>query len=548
MERSEVPVPRVTGTTARTGAVGSAAARVFLGDSEMAARCRAFDWSTTRLGPVEEWPQSLCTAATIVTGAGFPMILVWGPELVQIYNDAYIPLIGQKHPKALGMPTHECWPELRSIQEPIFERVFNGETVRITEARYPLNRHGTAENAYFDGTFAPVPLEDGRIGGSISALAETTDRAISRRRTAELSAVIESMPDAVLIGTPEGMTLVNRQALLQLGVESIDALRGPPQNLITLANGRDASTGEPILPGSSPIARALRGEAVVQELVIRPRGTEKDRFLRVAAGPIEIEGEIVAAVSVNTDITEQVEATRAIAAANQAKSEFLAMMSHELRTPLNAIGGYVELLQMGVHGPTTPEQRSALERIQRSQRHLLGLINQVLNFARVEAGVVHYEIADVAAAEILTTCEMLIAPQITSKGIVYEMTPCEPGVAVRTDREKAQQILLNVLSNAVKFTDSGGRIDVRCSATDTTVSMAVSDTGRGIAADQLENIFQPFVQVDVKLNRSREGVGLGLAISRDLAQGMGGELSAQSKPGVGSTFTLTLPRAGRSGT
>jgi PAS domain S-box-containing protein len=234
-------------------------------------------------------------------------------------------------------------------------------------------------------------------------------------------------------------------------------------------------------------------------------------------------------------------ARRAAEAASRAKSEFLAVMSHELRTPLNAIGGYAELMEMGLRGPVSAEQQSDLERIQRAQRHLLGLINGVLNYARVDAGVVDYDITDVAVDEVLAACEVLVAPQTRAKGLGLHHEPCDATLAVRADRDKVQQIVLNLLSNAVKFTSPGGRVAFGCARRGNGVVIHVSDTGRGIAADNLERVFQPFVQVDATLTRTQEGTGLGLAISRDLARGMGGDLMVESTVGVGSTFTLTLP-------
>ncbi|HEX7979211.1 MAG TPA: ATP-binding protein [Gemmatimonadaceae bacterium] len=234
-------------------------------------------------------------------------------------------------------------------------------------------------------------------------------------------------------------------------------------------------------------------------------------------------------------------ARRAAEAASRAKSEFLAVMSHELRTPLNAIGGYAELMEMGLRGDVTPDQRADLERIQRAQRHLLGLINGVLNYARVDAGVVNYDIADVVVDEVLSACEVLIAPQTRAKGLGLFHEPSDAALTARADQEKVQQIVLNLLSNAVKFTNPGGRITFDCARRDSVVVIHVSDTGRGIAPDNLERVFQPFVQVDSTLTRTQEGTGLGLAISRDLARGMGGDLTVESTVGVGSTFTLTLP-------
>ena len=229
-------------------------------------------------------------------------------------------------------------------------------------------------------------------------------------------------------------------------------------------------------------------------------------------------------------------------AANRSKSEFLAVMSHELRTPLNAIGGYAELIELGIHGPVTEPQRTALARIQQSQRHLLGLINQVLNYARIDAGAVRYDIVDVPVAEALATAEALVLPQVRARGLVYLPASISPDLSVRADREKLQQILLNLLGNAIKFTDRG-EVRVTCSVQHATVSIAVTDTGIGIAPEKLVGIFEPFVQIDQRLTRENDGVGLGLAISRELARGMGGDLTAVSTPGEGSRFVLTLPQA-----
>jgi signal transduction histidine kinase len=230
-------------------------------------------------------------------------------------------------------------------------------------------------------------------------------------------------------------------------------------------------------------------------------------------------------------------------AANRAKGDFLAVMSHELRTPLNAIGGYAELMEMGIRGPVTPQQLDDLARIQRSQRHLLGLVNEVLNYAKLETGSVQYQLAQVEVREAIAAAEALVAPQARAKGLTLGLGTCERDVAVRADAEKLRQILVNLLSNAVKFTDPGGHIEVTCAAHDTDVRVTIHDTGIGIPADRLETIFDPFVQVRADLTRTAEGTGLGLAISRDLARGMGGALTAESTPGTGSRFTLTLPRA-----
>ena len=229
--------------------------------------------------------------------------------------------------------------------------------------------------------------------------------------------------------------------------------------------------------------------------------------------------------------------------ANRSKSEFLRTMSHELRTPLNAIGGYAELLEMGIRGPISDQQREDLLRIRRSQRHLLGLVNEVLNYAKLETGNVHYDVEDVVVQEALREAQGFVSPQARAKAIALRARDCPQELVARADGEKLRQILVNLLSNAVKFTGPGGTIDLGCEATSDRILMWVRDTGRGIPADKLEAVFEPFIQVDQGLTRAYEGTGLGLAISRDLARGMGGDLTVESTPGEGSTFTLVLIRA-----
>ncbi len=229
--------------------------------------------------------------------------------------------------------------------------------------------------------------------------------------------------------------------------------------------------------------------------------------------------------------------------ANRSKSDFLAMMSHELRTPLNAIGGYAQLLTMGIHGPLNQEQRNALERIDRNQTHLLTLITDLLSFARIDAGRVQYDIQDVPLHESLANLEPLIAPQLQSRDLTFTYRPCPAGLYVRADSDRLSQILLNLVGNAIKYTPDGGAVSLSCEFDETTVRIHVHDTGRGIPPDRLSYIFEPFVQGERALNRPNEGVGLGLAISRELAAAMHGELMVSSEVGRGSTFTLVLPRS-----
>jgi signal transduction histidine kinase len=228
--------------------------------------------------------------------------------------------------------------------------------------------------------------------------------------------------------------------------------------------------------------------------------------------------------------------------ANAAKANFLAAMSHELRTPLNAIAGYTQLLEMGIRGPLTPEQQTDLTRIKRSQEYLLGLIEQVLVFTQLEAHTVAIHLEDVRLDDLLRDAENMVRPQISAKGIEYDYSTADPDLVVHADRAKTQQIVLNLITNGAKYTSPGGRVSVSSSSKNGTALVNVSDTGPGIPDKMLSHIFEPFVQLDRRLNQPREGVGLGLTISRDLARAMGGDLVVDSELGVGSTFTLVLPR------
>jgi PAS domain S-box-containing protein len=229
--------------------------------------------------------------------------------------------------------------------------------------------------------------------------------------------------------------------------------------------------------------------------------------------------------------------------ANVAKSTFLTAMSHELRTPLNAIGGYTELLTLGLGGPTTPEQLDYLERIRRSQQHLLGIISDLLNFSRIEAGTLTYEIRNLSLNEVIKGIVPLIEPQAEAKAIVLKTQTTDHDCLVLGDRAKVDQILLNLLSNAIKFTESKGTVTVQCKESGNMASIEVVDTGVGIPPNKLDAIFEPFVQLGRSLSSAHEGTGLGLAISRELARAMKGNLTVSSKVDVGSTFTLSLPRA-----
>ena len=453
---------------------------LFAGPGEMRSLCRAFDWAASPLGPVQSWPVSLRTTVKTLLASRQPMLLFWGPDLIQFYNDDFRPSLGAggRHPRGLGARAREFWSDVWGIVGNEIEQVVRqGIATWHEDALVPIERNGRIEEVYWTYSYGPAYDDRGAVTGVLVVCQETTSRVLASRENERLLAAIAS-------------------ANVQLEERARDLARTNQQLLETAAE-------------------------------------------------LEMQTEELQATSEQlADRTEAAERAMAEAeAANRSKSEFLAVMSHELRTPLNAIGGYAELMQLGIRGALTEAQRADLTRIQQSQKHLLGLINQVLNYARIETGLVQYELADVSVSDALAAAEGLIIPQVRAKGLTFVLGTCEPDVPVRADREKLQQILLNLLTNAIKFTNPGGRITVACDIAPHVVAIAVRDTGVGIAGDKLAVIFEPFVQLDAKLTRRQEGVGLGLAISRDLARGMGGDLSAASTLDVGSTFTLTLPRA-----
>ena len=328
---------------------------------------------------------------------------------------------------------------------------------------------------------------------------------------------------------------------------------------------RDKSTGA--LVGFAKITRDLterrRAEEQARELAAETAAREEAERISVHLAEVseqlqqqavELEAQSEEARCLTEELEEaneqlQREATEAelarteAEAANRAKTEFLAVMSHELRTPLNAIAGYAELLRLGLRGPVTPEQIEDLDRITRSERTLLSLINDILNFARLEAAKVKFASERVALRALLNDMETLVAPQLRAKQLRFHVGDCDETLAAQGDADKVRQIILNLLSNAVKFTPAAGEISLACTADGDTVRVSVRDTGVGIPEEKLHVVFEPFVQLDRSLTSVAEGSGLGLAISRDLARGMGGDLVAESSVGVGSTFILSLPAA-----
>jgi signal transduction histidine kinase len=366
-------------------------------------------------------------------------------------------------------------------------------------------------------------------------------RASDRAGEERIRGIVERLADGVVVVDAEGTIRFANPAAQALFGRSAEELEGSP---FGFAVAGDAAEIEVLRRGGGLVSAELRvvetewdGQPMrlvsLRDVTDRRRAEERERQLaRERAGRAEAE------------------------AASQAKSDFLAMMSHELRTPLNAVLGYAELLELGMAGPMTDAQRDHLTRIQASGRHLLGLVNEVLDLARVEAGQLTVRPSPALADDAVAAALALTRPMAASRGLTVQVDrPADAPACYVGDEARVRQILVNLLSNAVKFTSPGGRITIdygiadrpdeaaRVQAGSAWAFFRVRDTGIGIPPEKLETIFAPFVQVEAGHTRSRDGSGLGLTISRRLARLMGGDLLAASTPGSGSTFTLWLPAA-----
>ena len=538
-------------------------------------------------------------AEVIRRAPAFMVVLRGENHVLDIVNDAYMELIGDRD--VVGKPLFEALPEARGQgYEELMDRVletgesFVGRALPISLRR---DADGPMEERIVDVAYVPLTEVDGTRTDIVVMGTDVTDQARARQEverardraerlqalTAALAGastvddiatvVVSDMVGALgartgalavrepdgsdhmlllrTVGFPESVVPGVRRQPFNLqspltecflertpiwietrdGPDGLDA-RYPPIAPVWDALGVESAAFVPLVAAGEAvgvISFAFEGQRVF---------TEEDRGFLLALG-----SQAALAMERARLFEAEHEARAEAERANSAKSEFLAVMSHELRTPLNAIGGYIELIDMGIRGPVTAQQREDLGRVQASQRHLLGLINEVLNYARLETGTVHYELQHVCIRDVLAGAEALVAPQAQAKSLDLVVTPCPPEITARADVEKVRQILVNLLSNAVKFTDRGGRIELSCTSSDDMVNIVVADSGVGIPQDQLGRIFDPFVQVRSDLTRTAEGTGLGLAISRDLARAMGGDLTVESRVGEGSVFTLTLPVA-----
>ena len=449
----------------------------------------------------------------------------------------------------VGLPVANALPEVRAqgfvdLLDGVYRSgtPFVGREIPIMLAR---NAGEAPEEVFVDFVYQPLVGPEGTVEGIVAHGSDVTT-AVRARRTIEASEeryrfLADAIPVQVWTATLDGhLDYVNHRAETYFG-ESVHALIGDawqshvhPDDL-----GRAGARWEHSLATGEPY-----------EVEFRLRGADGTYRWHLARGTVQraADGELLRWFGTNTDIEEAkrneeqlqrltVEATEA----NRAKGDFLAAMSHELRTPLNAIGGYAQLIELGVRGPVTAEQVEDLRKIQRSKDHLNNLVGGVLAFAKGGAGRIELQIRDLPVDALLDSVLDMTGPQLAERGLLLHRGPVASDMVVHADADKARQILLNLLANALKFTPRQGSISVVGDRAGSFVRITVSDSGIGVPEDQLEQIFEPFVQAKRALASHDGGVGLGLAISRQLARAMRGDLTVVSTVDVGSAFTLTLP-------
>jgi PAS domain S-box-containing protein len=544
------------------------------GGGEMGDRIRAFDWSATPLGPIATWPQSLRSAVSILLPSKAQISLFWGPDLVTLYNDAYRPVFGAKHPAALGRPIREAWDELwRAGLKELFDGVLHtGEAFWAQDLPFFMERHGYLEETYFDVSYDPVRDESGGVGGVFCIVSEKTGRVLGERRLrtlrdlARVAATAGTTAEALrhcadVLGTnPEDVPFAllyarEAQGGMHLAASSgLDASRAPspdaPWLSVSGLTVQPASVmGEP--PGGGPWPEALR-QVVVTPLAqgdpaqgclvcgVSPRRALDDDYRDFVA---TLASGIAAAVDSARRTQDERRRAEALAQVDRAKTAFFSNVSHEFRTPLTLLMGPVADALADDRHPLAPAQRARLEMAQRSASRLQKLVTSLLDFSRIEAGraQARYVATDLGAltAELASS----FRSAMEKAGLALEVDAAPLGRPAWVDRDLWEKLVLNLLSNAFKFTFEGS-VRVRVRETADGFELQVSDTGVGIPASSLPRLFERFHRVEGTRSRTHEGSGIGLALVQEIARLHGGTATVESTEGAGSTFTVRIP-AGR---
>lgn len=559
----------------------------FVGNSAMAVRMRAFDWAATPLGPPESWPATLRTACRICLTSRFPILLWWGAELRMLYNDAYAPILGDKHP-ALAMPGQQAWSDVWPIVGPMLDEVRAGASTWSDDQMLPMYRRGYWEEAYFTFSYSPIHGEDGSVLGIFTVVAETTARVLGDRRLRTLRELGEiSAADAATaeqaMATALNVMARNRAdiphavayALAEdgatarlVGSYGVSPGSGFAPTELSSADGdeliwRVVRTGEPELLSG---LRDRHTDAFVTETMLFDKAAPPDEAMVlpiVASGQVRPAGVLIAVVSstraldgeyrsffdlvagqISTAVTTATayaaehERVEALAELDRVKSEFFANVSHEFRVPLTLISGPVE--EALADPDLSDTGRELLDMVQRNAGCLRRLVDDMLDFARIEAGRLQPETVATDLASLTREIVESFAPAIVRAGLRLTVRCPALGASVRVDPDMWEKVVLNLLSNAVKYTQEGG-LEVTLRAAGRWVELTVTDTGVGIPADELPLLFQRFHRVRGAGGRSYEGAGIGLALVQELVRLHGGTVSVDSAEGHGATFTVRLP-------
>ena len=555
---------------------------------EMARRIRDFDWSKTPLGPEDRWPASLKTAVRVMLGSRYPMFVWWGEDRINIYNDAYAPVLGDRHPRALGRPAEETWSDIWDTVGPQAELVMReGRSTWSEELLLVMGRKGFLEESFFTYSYSPIPDDDGAIGGLFCACTEETQRVLGRRRLRLLQAIAERAAEARTIEdacelacsavaeNPNDLPF----ALLYLlepdgtrarlaGTCGLEADHAASPRSVELGGegdvwefGRVARTGEAVLidelprrfgalpggvwPESPTRARVLpmiKGSDSVHPAGfvvagVSPRLSFNDDYRGFMA---LVAGQIGTAVATAGAYEEERRRAEALARLDEAKTAFFSNVSHEFRTPLTLMLGPVEDLLARPPDEIPPESRSLLEVVRRNGARLLRLVNTLLDFSRIEAGRARATYRPTPLGLLTADLASLFRSAVERAGLRLVVDCPEPPEPVFVDRDMWEKIVLNLLSNAFKFTFEG-EIAVELRSSGSAVELSVRDTGAGIPAEEMPRLFERFHRVKDARGRTYEGSGIGLALVDELVKLHGGEVRGESEVGRGSTFRVVLP-------
>ncbi|MBV9654326.1 MAG: GAF domain-containing protein, partial [Acetobacteraceae bacterium] len=546
----------------------------------MGALMRQYDWRATPLGEPMAWPQSLRSAVSIMLNSRYPIALYWGAELALLYNDAWSPIPGGKHPWALGRPAREVWPEIWDTIGPLFEKVIvTGEGVWQEDELLPMLRHGYLEECYFNFTFSPVRGEDGSIDGIFNAVVETTDRVLSERRLRTLSRMGERANSSLTVDAacqwatdilgdnaadiPFALVYLRDGDMVRLAASS-SLPAGSAAAPERLSLGGTASPW-PLL-AAAEAARAIVVPAPagydlpsnfwpepIGEVVLVPiscAGEERpSAFLVAGANPrrrvdatyrsfFELAaGHIGTALATARAYDDERRRAQALAELDRAKTAFFSNISHEFRTPLTLM---LEPLADALTAAVAPEQRERLEMAHRNALRLLRLVNALLDFSRIEAGRVEAIFRPTDLAELTADLASSFRSATEKAGLQLTVDAPPLPTPVHVDRDMWEKIVLNLVSNAFKFTHEGA-IAVTLREANGEAVLTVRDTGTGIPATELPKLFDRFYRVEGARGRSFEGSGIGLALVQELVALHGGTIRVDSHEGVGSSFTVAIP-------